>query len=183
MPPPKPPPPTVAEEVSQAFPTNGEAFGRMDVPRFELSLPLPDRNGWVTTETERSSFLVLDHAATRSRLVVRVWRESDVMTPVECEQRARSLRELPPRDDGVEPSAVEAPRGFDTRVDVGVLATRPGEPLRGHLTAFGAEAHRCLAFAFTTEAIGPEAERRIADRLAVIEGVTLGQMRLVHDLP
>jgi hypothetical protein len=150
------------------------------VPSLQLNLTLPDRKSWVPA-SERSSFLVLDHAATTSRLVVGVWRETEPMTRELCEERARSRREFPPSNGDA--TSIAAPRGFDTRVEVGVFATRPGEPLRGHLLAFGAEARRCFALVFTTEAQGPEAERRIAERLAVIEGITLRQIRLLRDLP
>lgn len=143
-------------------------------------MALPDRARWTAVNEPASSFVVLDHAPTSSRLVLRLWSESEVVSRQSCEERARSLRELPAADG--EPTLLGAPEGFDTGVSLGVLGSQPGAPLRGYLLAFGAAARRCLVFVFTTDASGPEAERRIAERLATMEEVTLKRMRVKRDL-
>jgi hypothetical protein len=143
-------------------------------------MALPDRARWSAVNEQASSFVVLDHAPTSSRLVLRLWSESEVVSRESCEERARALRELPAADG--EPTLSAAPQGFDTAVSLGVLTSKPGAPLRGYLLAFGAAARRCLAFVFTTDASGPDAERRIAERLATMEEITLKQMRVKRDL-
>ena len=177
-PPPPTPAPAPAPTVELGFP-NGR-LGRLDVPHFEVSMALPDRARWTTVDEPASSFVVLDHVPTSSRLVLRLWSESEVVSREACEARARSLRELPAVDGGAE--LLGAPEGFDTAVSLGVLGSAPGAPLRGYLLAFGAAARRCLAFVFTTEAQGPEAERRVAERLAMMEEITLKRMRVKRDL-
>ena len=57
-----------------------------------------------------------------------------------------------------------------------------GPPVRGYLTAFGVRARRCFAFSFTTEADGPDAQRVVAARVALIHDRTLATLRLVSDL-
>jgi hypothetical protein len=181
------PPPLPAPEpdpVLSIFPrAPGErAFERMSVPKQQLSIPLPNRSGWRSLP-DPGTFVVLEHAATRSRLLLRVWREPEVMSRQACEERARLLRELPPSGGELGTSRVDAPRGFDTKVVAGVATTEPGEPLVGYLVAFGASVHRCFALAYTTEASGPSPEETIGNRLAVVEGLIVRGIRLERDLP
>jgi hypothetical protein len=152
--------------------------------RFQLSIPLPGRSGWKLQPTGRSSFVTLDHAATASRLLLSVWREPDNMTAARCEEQARLRRELPARAGLIEQRDAEIPRGFASRVDVGLVEAVQGDTLRAYVIAFGASARRCFAFVYTTEATAnAEGERAIGDRLALIRGVTLGELELRTDLP
>ncbi len=150
--------------------------------RLQLSLPLPDRRGW-TMQRERSTFLVLDHAATSSSLVVRVWRESDNMNRQGCERQARRLRDMPARGQEISRRLEELPAGFHSQVDVGFTASAATEPVGGYVLAFGASARRCFAFAYTTTAAGPGAEQIVADRLVSIDGLTLAGVELRSPIP
>lgn len=158
-----------------AFPSPaGEPrYSRVVSKRLRLSIPLPNRGGWEMSR-ETSVFLILEHAATSSRLLVGIWREDELMNRQRCEARARLLRDLPKRGVGVLSSRlVDVPKGFDTQVDVGFDVEGEGEPLHGWAMAFGGLARECFAFIFTTVATGDEAERIIGDRLAVMQTLSL----------
>ncbi len=180
-PPPAPPrveapTPAAAEpSVLSGFPAPaGEpAYKRVVSPRLGLSIPLPDRSGWTLTR-EKSSFVVFEHTATRSRLQLSMWREDVRMNRERCEERARLLRDLPTRLGATIASRfLDVPEGFDTRVDVGFDATGDEAPLAGWVVAFGGLGRECFALAFTTTALGDDAERIVGDRLAVIQTLTL----------
>ncbi|HHH28705.1 MAG TPA: hypothetical protein ENK57_10230 [Polyangiaceae bacterium] len=156
--------------------------------RLQLSIPLPDRPGWLIVR-EKGSFLVLDHAATGSRLVVRIWQEGENMSRERCEDVTRLIRDVPTVERVIDERVIEVPEGFDTAVRVGFSTPRatgvpPTAPIAGHVLAFGASARWCFAFVYSTEADGPAAERTIGDRLAVIRGLTLGglERRLSADI-
>ena len=138
---------------------------------------------------EKTSFLILDHAATRSRLIARLWQEGENMSRQRCEEVTRLIRDVPSADRVIDERVVEVPEGFDTAVTVGfstparsTAATQA--PIAGHVLAFGASARWCFAFAYTTEAEGLGAERTVSDRLAVIQGLTLEglERRLATDI-
>ena len=138
-----------------------------------LSIPLPNRSGW-KMKPQRSSFLVLEHAATASTLLVGLWREDDRMNAETCETRARLLRDLPKRSDNVLSSdTVAVPEEFNTQVDLGFRQEKEGAPLSGWALAFGGLGRECFAFIYTTTAAGDGAERIVGDRLAVIKTLTL----------
>lgn len=129
----------------------------------------------------------MDHAATRSRLIARIWQEGENMSRQRCEEVARLLRDLPTADRVIDERLVEVPAGFDTAVEVGFSDAAPAvaaAPLAGHVLAFGASARWCFAFAYTTQAEGNGAERTVGDRLAVIQGLTLEglERRLTTDM-
>lgn len=153
--------------------------GRVFSARFGLSVPLPDSDAWRLVP-ERSSFLVLEHVPSSSRLVVRAWRETENMNRDRCEQSARALRDLPVRNEAgaLSRQTVDVPPGFDTVVEVGFAHQAPGEPVTGYVMAFGGWARRCFAYAFTTAAAGPGAERIVGDRLAIMDARSLGGIEL-----
>jgi len=129
---------------------------------------------------DKSSFLVMEHAATRSRLIARLWQEGENMSRQRCEEVTRLIRDLPTVDQVIDERVIEVPAGFDTAVTVGLSAAPSavpsavnGGPISGHVLAFGASARWCFAFAYTTSAQGSGAERKVGDRLAVIQGLTL----------
>jgi len=152
--------------------------------RFGLSIPLPDPDGWQLVR-ERSSFLVLEHAASSSRLVVRLWRETETMNRDRCERQARTLRDLPARDEtgGLSRRRIDVPAEFDTMVEVGFARRSPAEPLTGYVMAFGGWVRRCFAFVYTTSAPAavPDAERLVGDRMAVMEARALEGLELRSD--
>jgi hypothetical protein len=161
----------------------GEArFTRVLSKRFQLSVPLPNRSGWVALPDRKSSFLAFEHPSTQSRLVLRLWREDERMHRDVCEQRARLARDLPTRGRTIDSRQVDAPRGFDTQADVGFTEASKGAPIVGYLLGFGASGRRCFAFSFDTQASGADAERIVGDRLAVILGITLEGVEIRSDL-
>jgi len=78
--------------------------------------------------------------------------------------------------------AVDAPAGFDTRLLVGLVAGKPGVPISAFAVAFGARAHRCFTWAYTTSAAGPGAEQVVGERLAAMVEGSLAKVALEHDL-
>ncbi len=158
--------------------------------RFGLKLPLPDGKSWRIDDHD-SGWLVAKHAASASDLVVRVWREETVMNRARCEERARLWRKIPEREsaDIVEKHSVDVPAGFDTVVEVGVIApapagkkARPGEDLRGVAMAFGGKGRRCFAWIYTTSAGGSGAEAVLGERLATMVQGSLSATTTVNEL-
>ena len=175
------PAPKPALVTAFAVPPGEPAYKWVLSQRLQLRLALPDRRGWVMRK-ERSSFLALDHAASSSSLAVSVWHAHDNMSPDKCEERARLLRDLPERAQGLSEATLQVPRGFSTRMDAGVEALSDGA-LRGYLLAFGALAKRCFVFAFSTQAQGPKAEEQVGARLATMQSLTLERLELKSQLP
>lgn len=188
-------PPVVPSKPAPIVATRPKALG--DAPtgdftslRFGLKLPLPDGKSWRIDDHD-SNWLVAKHAASASDLVIRVWREDAVMNRARCEERARFWRKIPDREsaDIVEKRAVDVPTGFDTMVEVGVIAPalagkkpRAGEDLRGVAMAFGGKGRRCFAWIYTTSAGGPGAEEVIGERLATMVQGSLSTTTTVNEL-
>src|SRR5688572_26052614 len=61
----------------------GAPWGEYTSKRFDLVLRLPDARGW-TVSDERSPWLEAKHAGTASSLLVRVWREDEVVGRARC---------------------------------------------------------------------------------------------------
>ncbi|MBM4375983.1 MAG: hypothetical protein FJ095_12935 [Deltaproteobacteria bacterium] len=155
----------------------GLGFERIALRRLRLSLEVPDPKGWRPVRGP-SRFVRLEHSATTSSLVVRVWLEVNRMTPKSCEESARLFRELPKGGELLarEPRLVA---GFDSEVRVGVrpIGVAPATSVEGYVTAFGARGRACLAFAFVTRAEGSDARRIVEDRLALFDERTLAGLR------
>jgi len=184
---PRMPPPAPREAPVFPTPAGQPAFAPVVSRRQQIRLYLPDRGGW-RQRHERSSFLVLVHPDSHSRLVVRVWREPENMNRARCEAQARLARELPVRGQRVDRAELDVPRGFDTVVDTGVVDTGlhdtlADRPTAGYLLAFGASVKRCVALVFTTEAMGSGAERAVGERLAVARSLIVGKLELLSDIP
>jgi hypothetical protein len=158
--------------------------------RFGLKLPLPDGKAWKIDDHE-GSWLIAKHAASGSELVVKVWREEAVTNRARCEERARFWRKIPEREsaDIVEKHAVDVPSGFDTVVEVGVIApalrgktAKVGEDLRGVAMAFGGKGRRCFAWVYSTSAGGQGAEAVLGERLATMVQGSLSATTTVNEL-
>jgi hypothetical protein len=152
--------------------------------RFDLRLPLPDSAGW-RVEDAREPWLSATHAASSTSLLVRTWRPDDRASRAACEAQARLWRDLPGGEGAVlvERRRIDVPAGFDTAVEIGIVApARAGLPVEGFAVAFGGWARRCFAYVVTTRAAGPEAERAVAGRLAAMVEVSLAGVRLESDL-
>lgn len=166
--PPAPPAPPPAPAAAGAD-LRGGAFGEVRSDRFGVVFSLPDARGW-QVDDRSTPWLVARHDASDSTLLVRTWREDENATRERCEAKARLWRDLPRREGAsvFERRRVDVPRGFDTRVDLGVVPSRAGAPVGGFALAFGGWARRCFAFVYTTSAGGAEAGRVLADRLAAM---------------
>jgi hypothetical protein len=171
LPPPAPAPAPAPPAPSASAPLD---FGTYHSRRFELRLALPDGHGW-RIDDHTGPWLSATHAATGSSLLVRTWIEPGHATHARCEEQARLWQKLPDptRAESVQQRSIDAPAGFDTFVQVGVTG-KPGAPIEAFVVAFGARAHRCFAFAYTTTASGPGASAVVGERLAPIVERTLG---------
>lgn len=172
--PPAPSPPPAPSALAPEPPAlDAGRWGDFRSERFDVLVPLPDGRAW-KIDDRRTPWLTATHEATGSSLIVRVWREDDLVSRQRCEERARGWREIPAAGEGVElveRRVVPLPAGFDTVLVAGVRAAGPGKPLLGFVTAFGGWARRCFAYVFTTRHRGRGAERVIGDRLAtMVEG-------------
>lgn len=179
-----PPPaaPHVAPKTAPTSVADGDALvagpvGFFRSKRFNLRVPFPDGAGFKIDDT-RAPWLVARHEASRSTLVLRRWREPDLVSHETCEAKARDLRALPKLDDAeiIETRTLAIPPDHDTHATVAIIhppprKDAPAPPIYGVILAFGGYAHDCFAYAFITEAEGAPAETLLAARLVrVIDG-------------
>jgi len=173
------PPPTVEADPFTGQPVQSRPT-RIRSKRYQLSFPVPDRDGWKLGGEGKSRFVTLTHGATGSVIVFARWRAPELMNRQRCAAQAHLWRELPgAASDLDEAELIERPRGYDTGVAVGFSRGRR-DGASGYAAAFGALGRSCLAVVFRTEARGPEAERLVGERLAVIRTAVLPRLRL-HD--
>lgn len=172
--------PAIAKDAQPDLSTG--PFGEHRSERFGLRVPLPDRPSW-TIDDKRWSFLLAEHWAAATTLVARVWREEEPANRERCEARFREVRALPAREGAevIEERRIGAPKGFDTVVTVGVVASGRGPTIQGFALAFGANARRCFAYAAVTSAGGKGAEELVATRLATMVELSLSNVALEDD--
>jgi hypothetical protein len=178
-PPPAPPPAPIP-----APPVFAGASGTFKSERFGLRLPLPEGSAW-RIDDHAAPWLTATHAATASTLLVRSWTEDGRASIARCEERARLWKALPERlgAEVVQDRAIDAPAGYDTHLLVGLHAShKPGAKITAFALAFGSHAHRCFAFAYTTEAEGPGAERALGERLAAMVEGSMAKVKVDTDL-
>ena len=174
--------------------------------RFDLRVPFPDGSSFKIDDT-RGPWIVARHDASRSTLVVRRWKEPELMNHETCEAKARSLRALPSLDDAeiIESRTFQIPPNHDTTATVALIhaparkavvspagspaGSSPGTsapadpaPLYGVVLAFGGYAHDCFAYAFVTQAGGKDAETIVAARLARVVDGSLARVESRSDL-
>ncbi|HMJ51590.1 MAG TPA: hypothetical protein VK540_05920 [Polyangiaceae bacterium] len=177
--PPAPAAPT-STDPPQSKTFDGTPWATFHSKRFELSLRLPDGPAW-RIDDHRSAWLRATHEGTRSKIILRSWREDENVTRGACYARARgwdpSLPDLEASrllDDGVRP--LDSQRA---RVIVGLTGTAADAPsIGGFVLAIVGEVRRCLLVAYATEADGPAAEGAVADRLAVVAERLLPTIKL-----
>lgn len=190
-PPPPPPAPVAAPPPtapSADDPLAREALGIFRSKRFDLALPLPDGKGFAIDDRS-TPWLVARHEASRSTLLVRRWRELEVMTRERCEEVARNGRALPTLDAAeiLEVRSLAVPPDHDTEATVALFRPPPRPPattapLYGMVLAFGAWSRQCFAYAFVTEHDGTGAEAIVAERLVRMVDQSLGHIRARSDL-
>ena len=158
-------------------------WGEFRSRRFDLSIPLPDGKAW-RIDDHSTQWLEAQHAASSSSLSIRVWREDENMNRNRCELKVRGWKKLPPRDDWevLRQERLDIPPEFDTAVDVGLVAPRPGAQLEAFVFAFGGWAHRCFAYVYRTTASGKGAEGIIGARLAAMVDGSLSKIAYRSDL-
>lgn len=188
MPPksPDPAPPAAIRMKAQA--PSGWAF--IEGAELPLRLRLPFASEWQRRETKTS--LRLEHPATQSQMVVRLWPTSRLVTTEQC------LGELAL----LEPDAALAQQSFMRLAttssspgdeDMNFVVSKPFEPgadfhgltraavhpttvdgaTMGIAIAVAAGVGRCLALIATTTVAAPKGEQELADRLAwIVEGTT-----------
>ena len=122
--PPRAPAPRPPSEGSLALASG--AWGDFVSKRFDLRLPLPDGPAW-RIDDRKTPWLTASHAASSSTLLVRAWREADLVNRSRCEARARSWMKLPEVDGAqiLEERTIPLPAGFDTRLVTGVSMQAP----------------------------------------------------------
>lgn len=163
-----------------ALSAGGSSFQTYTSTRFNFSLPLPDGASFrIEDKTDR--WFVGTHTPTASTLLVRAWREYEIMNRTSCEERARLHRTLPERDRRVllEERRVDVPPEHDTIVDVRVRELDQTPRFEGTVLAFGGWARRCFAFVFVTR---DDDETTVAARLSTIVHGTLERMKFDSDL-
>jgi hypothetical protein len=184
-PPPLPPAPVATAPAAPAPPPSfAGAWGTYHSERFSLLVPLPDGRAW-RIDDHGGPWLSATHAASASSLLVRSWAEDGRASRPQCEERARLWRKLPERADAevMQDRSVNAPDGFDTRVQVGLQpGKKPGDPISAFAVAFGSHVHRCFAWAYTTTAAGPGADAAVAERLAAMLDGSLAKVVLENEL-
>jgi len=150
--------------------------------RFGVRLRLPRAQGWKIDDST-GNWLVASQRDEGSTLLVRVWNSENRMSRDKCEAQAREFRSLPSREGAelVDQRRIDVPGGFDTHVDVGLVAKEGGE-LFGFALAFGGWKRRCFAYVYATRAVGPSADALVGDRLAEIVEGSLLPLRLDSDL-
>lgn len=185
-PPSKPQPtptPTPSKPVETPPPdplADSSSFKTIVSTRFDFSLPLPDSSSF-RIEDKVDRWFVATHQPTTSTLLIRKWREYDIVDRKVCEERARLHRTLPEVDRAVpiEERRVDVPPGHDTIVDVRVREQAQAPRYEGTVIAFGGWAHQCFAFVFVTK---DDDETTVAARLSTIVHGSLEHMKFNSDL-
>ena len=178
-----PQPAAEAAPSSSALPSSktfdGTAWATFHSKRFELSLRLPDGPAW-RIDDHRSPWLRATHEGTRSKIVLRSWREDENVTRGACYARARAwdpslpdLDALRLLEDGVRPLDSQS-----ARVIVGLAGAADAPSIGGFVLAIVGEVRRCLVVAYETEAKGAAAEGELADRLAIVADRLLPAIKL-----
>ena len=173
---PREPPRAPARATSESFDRD---WAERTIWRVPVRVTLPDARGW--RASTQGSFTQLEHAASHSRLVLRLMLAPRLVRPEQCESDARLARPSLPSSEKssaiVERRSIAAPEGFDVRLVVGVEPSATNG-VHGFALAVGAGTSRCYVAAFETESAGPRAAEEVADRLAVAVSGILEQMHV-----
>ena len=148
-----------------------------------LSMPLPPDVAW-RVETTKDGWLIAKHGPAMTTIGVRWIATDGLANRARCEARARDQGALPDREEAavLEKRRVDLPSGFDTTLEVGLLAAQPGKPITGYAVAIGGWSRRCFVYVLTTTAQGAGAEEAVADRLALFVERSFLRLRFESDL-
>jgi hypothetical protein len=171
----------VQEQPAQATFAENDArpLPRFHSKRLAVSVPLPDGPRWRIDDHSQPE-LVATHAATRSRVMVAVFRADELVGRTQCEELARARKLVPPGElHTLEDDVTVTQETFDTRVWVAVEpGGGPERPLAGHVLAFGGFLRKCYVFAFSTEVASAAEEPVLSSRLAYARARILGGLKL-----
>jgi hypothetical protein len=159
-------PPNEADSATRDI-TSG-AFRTVELSAVPARVSLPDPSTWRAQRD--GSFVVLEQPKTSSRIVLRVWKSARLVRPAQCEAEARLSRPTLPLLDPstlLDHRRITAPRGYDVHLAVAVEEAAGGV-VHGIALAVGAAVGRCYLGAYLTQADGPSAPARVADRLATM---------------
>jgi hypothetical protein len=161
------------------FPEDSHPLPLYHSARLGVWLPLPDGRTW-RIDDHSLEVLVATHAPTRSRVLVDVVRTDALVGRQQCEELARQRKLVPAGELRKLEDVVEIRQeAFDTRVEVGVLpGATPGDPVVGHVMAFGGFLRKCFIFDYATEASVARDEEALSARLAVARERILGGLRI-----
>jgi len=174
----RPPTALVSPAHAQVFPQEDATWPRFHSARFRLSVPLPDGKAWRIDDHAQPELHAV-HDATRSRLVVFAWTESELMNRARCEEKARNKGLISEGLLTVEDAVTVGPEAYDTRVWVAVRAGKDANlPVKGHVFAFGAFVRRCLFVHFESEVPTAKDEEVLSSRLALAKVRLLGAITL-----
>jgi hypothetical protein len=172
-------PTAVASPNAVAFPENAAALPRYHSKRLAVSVPLPDGHAW-NIDDHTQPELVATHPPTHSKVIIAVFRATELVGRVQCEALTRA-RNLVPTGDlrTLEDGSATIYQTFDTRVWV---AVRPGggpeQSLVGYVLAFGGFLRKCFAFIFSTQVDSASDEPVLSSRLAFARARILGGLEL-----
>lgn len=172
-------PPPALRTPAAAFPDDAGPLLRYHSARFALSLPLPAGRSWRVDDHSRAE-LVATHAATRSKVVLALFRTDEVVGRAQCEALAHDRKLYPAGDLHVlEDESGLTQQTFDTRTVVAIApGSGPDRPLVGHVMAFGGFLRKCFVFDFSTEVDGAADEPVLSSRLAYARARILGGLEL-----
>jgi len=158
----------------------GTSFKTVRSARFDFSLALPDIESFQIND-QTTSWFVAQHQPTGSSVLVRSWREYELMNRVSCEERARLHRNLPERDKGtvIEDRRIDVPPEHDTMVEVRLREKSESPTFVGTVLAFGGWARHCFAFVFVTTG---DDKKVVAARLSTMVTGTLEHLKFDSDL-
>ena len=143
-----------------------------------LELLLPDADGWRHDPRDTRAW-VATHAATRSRLLARVWRADRIVRAADCERELRELRpDLPTLEpeERIEQRRLRVAGDFSAELTTGAVHANASE-LTGHGLSFGSDGRECLALVFTTQAEGDAAARQVGERLGIVSRTIFERVR------
>lgn len=159
--------------VAEREPEAQGGWGRLRIVSRALELMLPNSAGWRYRPGKTSeSWVSLTHAASDSLLELWTARAGRLVTPEECEARARLRRPdlfAPSTESALAHEELQVPNGYRSVLTLGVDADGTDTSvIVGRLVLFGAAPLRCLGVQYTTRVRGEGATEEVARRLDVI---------------
>lgn len=163
-----------------AFPAGNQQVLKNSPLPFDLSVP--ELASW--QRTDQRGRVTLEHAPTSTKLVLRHWTTSRLVTQAQCEQELLSLDPealiRAQRLASVEPVVtLDFLPGSDYRGTLSskVMAEAQG-PVLGWVHGVAAGLGHCLAFDAKTSSNGPSAQAQIGERLSILMDVIAASVRL-----